>query len=112
MISGETWKVALDALRANKTRAFLTMLGVVIGSACIVLVVTVALTGFGHGTIFPPAAEAARVSRWEGSRTVQLTGFGPWDGRRLPEPRPGGGAFRAAARSVGSMRETEHSLRI
>ncbi len=37
--------VALDALRANKLRAFLTALGVVIGSACIVLVVTVALTG-------------------------------------------------------------------
>jgi len=41
----ETLMVALDALRANKLRAFLTALGVVIGSACIVLVVTVALTG-------------------------------------------------------------------
>ena len=45
MISGETWKTALDALRANKFKAFLTMLGVVIGSACLVLVVTVGLTG-------------------------------------------------------------------
>ena len=36
MISGETWKTALDALRANKFKAFLTMLGVVIGSACLV----------------------------------------------------------------------------
>lgn len=45
MIRGETLRVAVDALRANKVRAFLTMLGVVIGSACIVLVVTVALTG-------------------------------------------------------------------
>jgi putative ABC transport system permease protein len=45
MILAETWKVALDALRADKVKAFLTMLGVVIGSACIVLVVTVALTG-------------------------------------------------------------------
>ncbi len=41
----ETFLVACNALRANKLRAFLTMLGVVIGSACIVLVVTVALTG-------------------------------------------------------------------
>jgi putative ABC transport system permease protein len=41
----EEWKLALDALRANKLRAFLTMLGVVIGSACIVLVVTVSLAG-------------------------------------------------------------------
>ncbi|MGZ4832187.1 MAG: ABC transporter permease [Terriglobales bacterium] len=45
MISGETWRTALDALRANKFKAFLTMLGVVIGSACLVLVVTVGLTG-------------------------------------------------------------------
>jgi len=45
MIRNETFLVAFDALRANKLRAFLTMLGVVIGSACLVLVVTVALTG-------------------------------------------------------------------
>ena len=45
MIGFETWQVALDALRANKVKAALTMLGVVIGSACIVLVVTVALSG-------------------------------------------------------------------
>jgi putative ABC transport system permease protein len=41
----ETITVAIIALRANKLRALLTTLGVVIGSACIVLVVTVALTG-------------------------------------------------------------------
>jgi len=39
------WKVSLDALRANKIKAFLTMLGVVIGSSCIVLVITISLTG-------------------------------------------------------------------
>ncbi len=44
-ISKETWGVAIDALRANKVKAALTMLGVVIGSACIVLVVTIALIG-------------------------------------------------------------------
>jgi len=37
--------VALEALRANKMKAALTMLGVVIGSACIVMVSTVAVTG-------------------------------------------------------------------
>jgi putative ABC transport system permease protein len=41
----ETLRLAVEALRANKLRAVLTMLGVVIGSGCIVLVVTVALTG-------------------------------------------------------------------
>jgi len=40
----ETFTVALDALRSNKLRAVLTSLGVIIGSASIVLVVTVALT--------------------------------------------------------------------
>jgi putative ABC transport system permease protein len=40
----ETVSVAIDALRANKLRALLTSLGVIIGSASIVLVVTVALT--------------------------------------------------------------------
>jgi putative ABC transport system permease protein len=40
----ETLSVAIEALRANKLRAILTSLGVIIGSASIVLVVTVALT--------------------------------------------------------------------
>ena len=41
----ETFTVAVEALRSNKLRALLTSLGVIIGSASIVLVVTVALTG-------------------------------------------------------------------
>lgn len=45
MIHNEIWKISIDALRANKLKAFLTMLGVVIGSACIVLVVTISLIG-------------------------------------------------------------------
>ncbi|HLJ40543.1 MAG TPA: ABC transporter permease [Candidatus Acidoferrales bacterium] len=45
MVWEETWNLAIDSLRANRLRAMLTMLGVVIGSACIVLVVTVALAG-------------------------------------------------------------------
>ena len=45
MVWGETFQVAIQALRADKVKAMLTMLGVIIGSGCIVLVVTVALTG-------------------------------------------------------------------
>jgi putative ABC transport system permease protein len=41
----ETWTFAMDALRANKLRSILTVLGVAIGSGCFVLVVTIALTG-------------------------------------------------------------------
>ena len=45
MPGAEIWEVAIDSLRANKVKAFLTMLGVVIGSTCIVLVVTISLVG-------------------------------------------------------------------
>jgi len=40
----ESFTLAVDALRANRVRATLTSIGVIIGSASIVLVVTVALT--------------------------------------------------------------------
>ncbi len=45
MIKNETWRVALDALLANKVKAALTMLGITIGTTCIVLVVTVSMIG-------------------------------------------------------------------
>src|SRR5215469_3147725 len=45
MIKNETWQVALDALMANKVKAALTMLGITIGTTCIVLVVTVSMIG-------------------------------------------------------------------
>jgi len=45
MLQSELWKISIDALRANRVKAFLTTLGVVIGSACIVLVVTISLVG-------------------------------------------------------------------
>jgi putative ABC transport system permease protein len=42
---GEIFQLAMQALRANKMRSALTMLGVVIGTASVVLVATIALTG-------------------------------------------------------------------
>jgi putative ABC transport system permease protein len=42
---GEIFQLAMQALRANRMRSVLTMLGVVIGTASIVLVVTIALSG-------------------------------------------------------------------
>jgi len=41
----ESIRLALDALSVDKVKAFLTMLGVMIGSAAIVLVITMASTG-------------------------------------------------------------------
>jgi len=45
MMFSETMSLAVDSFRANKARFLLTMLGMVIGSASIILVVTVGLTG-------------------------------------------------------------------
>ena len=45
MVFSETLRLALDSFRASKVRFLLTMLGMIIGSASIVLVVTVGLTG-------------------------------------------------------------------
>src|ERR1019366_2466057 len=45
MVFGEIVSLALDSFRASKARFLLTMVGMVIGSASIILVVTVGLTG-------------------------------------------------------------------
>ncbi len=45
MVFSETMSLAMDSFCANKARFLLTMLGMVIGSASIILVVTVGLTG-------------------------------------------------------------------
>ena len=45
MIFSEIFSLAVDSFRAGKARFLLTMLGMVIGSASIILVVTVGLTG-------------------------------------------------------------------
>lgn len=45
MMFSETFSLAIDSFRASKARFLLTMLGMVIGSASIILVVTVGLTG-------------------------------------------------------------------
>lgn len=45
MNTGEAFRFSVQALRANKFRTFLTALGLVIGNACVILVVTASLTG-------------------------------------------------------------------
>ena len=72
----ETWSLAMQALRANKMRSVLTMLGVIIGSGSIVLVVTVALGGQRYVIsqvegIGANLVSAYVVSPAEGTLTVQ-----------------------------------------
>lgn len=45
MVFSETLQIAVDSFKASKVRFLLTMLGMVIGSASIILVVTLGLTG-------------------------------------------------------------------
>jgi len=53
MIFSEVFSLAMDSFCASKARFLLTMLGMVIGSASIILVVTVGMTGkqYAHDTI-------------------------------------------------------------
>jgi putative ABC transport system permease protein len=48
MAFSETIRLALDSFRSSKTRFMLTALGMVIGSASVILVVTIGLTGRGY----------------------------------------------------------------
>ena len=45
MVLSEIVSLAIDSFRTNKVRVMLTSLGMVIGSASLILVVTVGLTG-------------------------------------------------------------------
>src|ERR1700712_5792584 len=45
MLFSDILKLAIDSFRASKVRFLLTMLGMIIGSASIILVVTLGLTG-------------------------------------------------------------------
>ena len=45
MLLSEILKLAIDSFRASKTRFMLTALGMVIGTASVILVVTIGLTG-------------------------------------------------------------------
>src|SRR5579872_6443508 len=45
MVFSEIFKLAIDSFRANKIRFAMTALGMVIGTASLILVVTIGLTG-------------------------------------------------------------------
>jgi putative ABC transport system permease protein len=101
MYFGEALRFSLDAMRANKFRSFLTALGLVIGNASVILVVTISITsrnyildlirGVGSNLIyaqysagtnsstkvdadFVKIADVEAVRRQFGSRIVAATG--------------------------------------
>ena len=102
MYFGEALRFSLQALRANKFRSFLTALGLIIGNASVILVVTISITsrdyildlirGFGSNLIyaqysagtanstkadadFIKAADVEAVRQQFGSRIVAATGI-------------------------------------
>jgi putative ABC transport system permease protein len=110
MYFGESLRSTLQALRANKFRTFLTGLGLVIGNASVILVVTISITsrdyildtirGVGSNLIyaqfsagtnnatkvdadFVKMADVDAVRREFGSRIVAATGVMSSDGRLL-----------------------------
>jgi putative ABC transport system permease protein len=110
MYFGESLRFTLQALRANKFRTFLTALGLVIGNASVILVVTISITsrdyildtirGVGSNLIyaqfsagtnnatkvdadFVKMADVDAVRRQFGSRVVAATGVMSSDGRLL-----------------------------
>ena len=77
---GENLKQAMDTLRTHKLRSFLTIFGVVLGVAVIMLVAAL-ITGFDsqiEDNIKQFGADTAFVSRWD---------QGPHNGRRPKEER-------------------------
>jgi putative ABC transport system permease protein len=110
MYFGEALRFSLQALSANKFRSFLTALGLVIGNASVILVVTISITsreyildvirGVGSNLIyaqlstgtntstkvdadFVKMADVEAVRRQFGSRIVAATGVMSSDGRLL-----------------------------
>jgi hypothetical protein len=81
----ETFHLALQALWSNKLRAGLTMLVVIIGSGCIVLVVTVALVGkryiitqiegVGSNLVYAGFTHSSKPSRLTLSDEISLLPF-------------------------------------
>jgi len=110
MYFGESLRFSLQALRANKFRSFLTALGLVIGNASVILVVTISITsrdyildtirGVGSNLIYAQfsagtntstkvdadyvkLADVDAVRRQFGARIVAATGVMSNDGRLL-----------------------------
>ncbi len=112
MDHAEALRSSWEALRANKVRAFLTALGLVIGNASVILVVTISLTSRDYildqiqrigsnliyaqyqagnnGAISAPAADFIKVADVDairdklGSRIVAATGvMNSWDRMRI-----------------------------
>ena len=58
---GENAKMALDTLRENKLRSFLTVLGVVIGITALITVASILVGFYADVTVYLDTASAAEL---------------------------------------------------
>ncbi|HUB32151.1 MAG TPA: ABC transporter permease [Bryobacteraceae bacterium] len=85
----EAARIALDSLRKNKLRSFLTLLGIILATTTLI-----AVTALIHGMDLYIADKVSNMGA-DGFRVVRMAWFGPWDPKKFfamqkrnPELRP------------------------
>src|SRR5579872_6017410 len=85
----EATRIALDSLRKNKLRSFLTLLGIILATTTLI-----AVTALIHGMNLYIAEKVSNMGS-DGFRIVRMAWFGPFDPKKFyemqkrnPEIRP------------------------
>src|SRR6202045_4009270 len=76
---GEAMRIALDSLRKNKLRSFLTLLGIILATTTLI-----AVTALIHGMDVYIAEKVSNMGS-DGFRVVRMAWFGPWDPKKFFE---------------------------
>ena len=75
----EAARIALDSLRKNKLRSFLTLLGIILATTTLI-----AVTSLIHGMNLFIAEKVSDMGS-DGFRVVRMAWFGPWDPKKFFE---------------------------
>jgi len=75
----EATRIALDSLRKNKLRSFLTLLGIILATTTLI-----AVTALIHGMNVYIAEKVSNMGV-DGFRIVRMAWFGPWDPKKFFE---------------------------
>ena len=81
-ISASFWeatRIAMDSLRKNKLRSFLTLLGIILATTTLI-----AVTALIHGMNVYIAEKVSNMGA-DGFRIVRMAWFGPWDPKKFFE---------------------------
>ncbi len=75
----EATRIAVDSLRKNKLRSFLTLLGIILATTTLI-----AVTALIHGMNVYIAEKVSNMGA-DGFRIVRMAWFGPWDPKKFYE---------------------------